>query len=242
MLPFPAKGFINIDVNFTMATNKMFYHPKRQSVFYLTVTPTNESADYAVYEYNIVTGKHEAYLLKGGLLECKAGRNYGWKQFPNVSYTLDKVVYNFPINSNIYSIDINTKEEKSYGGRSKYTSNLVSELEMPYDVPAAYKHLLENVHFFELQYDNWRDVYYRLHLGNIECGRKTDFMNLYPTKNLYLTTFNSAFEIINEMDLGEGQYDYWNYWGIMKDGFFIVKNLLSSDDENIFQFDIFHML
>lgn len=38
-LPFPEGGFIMVETNFSMATIKLFYHPQRNSVFYLTVTP-----------------------------------------------------------------------------------------------------------------------------------------------------------------------------------------------------------
>lgn len=238
VLPFPAGGFIVIDTNFSIATNRIFYHPERETVFYLTATPTNESADYKVYEYNLKSNNFQSYDLAGGALEKKAGKNYGWKQFPNVTYTLDNIVYNFPISSNIYSIDIKTKKGVAHGGRSNFTSNCVSELVMPYDFQMANKHLLENVHFFELQYDCRRNVYYRLHLGNVEYANKQDFYEIYNDKNIYVTVFNKDFEVINETDLGTGTYDYFNYWGVIGNGFFIAKNMIESDEENMLQFEL----
>lgn len=239
VLPFPVGGFIVVDTNFSIAANGIFYHPERETVLYLTATPTNEGADYKVYEYNLKLNNFQSYDLAAGVLEKRAGKNYGWKQFPNVSYTLDKIVYNFPISSNIYSIDIKTKKEAAYGGRSNFTSNCVSELVMPYDFQVANKHLLENVHFFELQYDRWRNVYYRLHLGDVEYINKKDFNDIYNDKKIYITVFNSDFEVINETDLGAETYNYFNFWGVIGNGFFIVKDNIESDEENMFQFDLF---
>ena len=237
VLPFPTGGFIVIDTNFSIATNKLFYHPERESIFYLTAIPTEVSAEYKVYEYNLNSKNFQSYDLKGGELEKESGKKYGWKQFPNVSYTLDKIVYNFPISSNVYSIDLKTKKETATGGRSKFTSNLVSELVMPYDFQMANKHLLENIHFFELQYDYSKDVYYRLHLGSVEYVDKQNFNDAYSEKNLYMTVFNKNFEIINESDLGMGGYNCFNYWGILNDAFFIARNIPESDETNVFQFD-----
>lgn len=237
LLPFPVDGFIVIDTNFSIATNSIFYHPERETVFYLTAIPTDEGSDYKVYEYDLKLNDFQSYDLVGGVLEKKSGKKHGWKQFPNVSYTLDKIAYNFPISSNIYSIDMKTKERTAYGGRSKFTSNSVAELAMPYDFQMANKHLLENVHFFELQYDRRRNVYYRLHLGDTECLNGQEFYELYNDKKIYLTVFNKDFEVINETDLGAGTYNYFNYWGVNGNGLFIVKNIVGSDEENLLQFD-----
>lgn len=238
ILPFPVGGFIVIDTNFSIATNGLFYHPERETVLYLTATPTDESADYKVYEYNLKLNNFQSYDLAGGALEKKAGKNYGWKQFPNVSFTFDKIVYNFPISSNIYSIDIKTKRGTAYGGCSNFTSNYVSELVMPYDFQMANKHLLENVHFFGLQYDRWRNVYYRLHLGDVEYVNKREFNEIYNDKRIYVTVFNRDFEVINETDLGAEVYNYFNFWGVIGNGFFIAKDIIESDEENMLQLDI----
>ena len=147
-LPFPEGGFIMVETNFSMATIKLFYHPQRNSVFYLTVTPTKESATYIVYEYSLNSGTFKAFELKGSETEKFAGKRFGFKQFPNVTYTDQDILYNFPISSNIYRIDIETGKETAFGGKSRYTPNLASELTMPYDMKDASKHHIENIHLF----------------------------------------------------------------------------------------------
>lgn len=240
-LPFPTEGFPLVETNFSMSTSKLFFHPIRESIFYLTVTPTEESANYLVYEYFIKIDTFKTYPLKGGILEKKAGRNFGWLQFPNVTYSKNDILYNFPINSNIYKINLETGKEYSFGGRSKYTSNVTSELCMPYTFQDADKHLIENVHFFEIQYEPQKDIYYRLHLDKVNFTTETKSNLLYNSKDMYLTIFNKNFEIIYENKLDSKTYNYLNSWGILNNRLFITKDNLLNDNKNFdtFEIDIF---
>lgn len=240
-LPLPPDGFPMVDTNFSTSTSKLFYHPTRESIFYLTVTPTNNSANYLVYEYFIKTDSFKTYALKGGNLEKNAGRNFGWMQFPNVTYSTNDILYNFPINSNIYKINIETGQESSFGGQSKYTSNVVSELIMPYTFQDADKHLIENVHFFEIQYDPTNEIYYRLHLDKSNYSSDTKSDLLYNNKDMYLTIFNNEFEIIYESKLDRKTYSYYNSWGILNNTFFITKDNKLDENKNFdsFEIDIF---
>lgn len=237
-LPFPTGGFTWVETNFSMATSKLFYHPTRESIFYLTVTPTKDSADYLVYEYSIKTDSFKTYPLKGGILEKKAGKNFGWMQFPNVTYTQNDILYNFPINSNIYKINIETGKESSFGGQSKYTSNTSSELCMPYSFQDADKHLIENVHFFEIQYEPQKDIYYRLHLDKAVFSTNTQSNLLYDSKDLYLTIFNKNFEIIYENKLDNKTYSYHNSWGILNNKLFINKDNILNDNKDPDSFEM----
>lgn len=55
---------------------------------------------------------------------------------------LDESTYTF-VNKQQNSIE--TGKESAFGGQSKYTSNVVSELCMPYTFPDADKHLIEKL-------------------------------------------------------------------------------------------------
>ena len=231
-LPFPERGFIMVETNFSTATTQLFYYPQRNSVFYLTVTPTEESAIYLVYEYSLNSGTFKAFELKGSETEKFAGKRFGFKQFPNVTYTGQDILYNFPISSNIYRIDIETGKETVFGGKSQYTPNLVSELTMPYDMKDAGKHHIENVHFFEIQYDPYKNIYYRLHLDKTENVSTTPFKDLCDSKELYLTCFDKNFRITSETKLENNIYTHYNSWGVIENGLFITKdNLLNEDQE-----------
>lgn len=240
-LPFPEGGFIMVETNFSMATIKLFYHPQRNSVFYLTVTPTEESATYIVYEYSLNSGTFKTFELKGSETEKFAGKRFGFKQFPNVTYTDQDILYNFPISSNIYRIDIETGKETAFGGKSRYTPNLASELAMPYDMKDASKHHIENIHFFEIQYDPYKNIYYRLHLDKTENVSTTPFRTLCDSKELYLTSFDKNFRITSETKLENNIYTHYNSWGVLDNGLFITEdNLLDENkDFEAFQLVIF---
>ena len=230
-----------VETNFSMATIKLFYHPQRNSVFYLSVTPTEESATYIVYEYSLNSGTFKTFELKGSETEKFAGKRFGFKQFPNVTYTDQDILYNFPISSNIYRIDIETGKETAFGGKSRYTPNLASELTMPYDMKDASKHHIENIHFFEIQYDPYKNIYYRLHLDKTENVSTTPFRTLSDSKELYLTSFDKNFRITSETKLENNIYTHYNSWGVLDNGLFITEdNLLDENkDFEAFQLVIF---
>lgn len=240
-MPFPEEGFPLVDTNFSMSTSHLFYHPARESIFYLTVTPTEEGADYLVYEYFLKTDTFQTYPLRGGILEKKAGRNFGFMQFPNVTYSETAIIYNFPINSNIYKISIETGKESSFGGQSQYTANMASELSMPYTFQDADKHMIENIHFFEVQYDAGKDVYYRLHLDKANYSTDIKSNQLYSGKEMYLTVFNNRFETIYEGKLEGKTYSYHNSWGIVSNKLFITKDNMLNDNKkpDSFEMDLF---
>ena len=124
-----------------------------------------------------------------------------------------------------------TREKKAFGGKSKFTPNVVSELRMPYSFQDADRHLLENVHFFEMQYDRENGLYYRLHLGKTSYEQSEEFGAQYKSKRLYLTVFNPAFQVIGEVDLGSGIYNYYNFWGVTGKGLFLARNAKLNDEE-----------
>jgi len=167
--------------------------------------------------------------------------DYGWKQLPNVNFTDSKIIYNLPIESNIYVIDIETGKSNIYGGKSKYTKNEVDKLNLPYDFEQGNRHISENVHFYELNHDPFRDVYYRLHSDIAEFDATQDFESLLNKKELYLTVFNNKFEVINETKTDTQKYIFRNCWGITSKGFFMTRGNMFYNDVNFeqFQIDIF---
>lgn len=238
-LPFPEDGFSLVETNFSMASIKLFYHPQRNSVFYLALTPTEESANYFAYEYSIDSGLLQTYPLKGSGKEKFAGKRYGSKQFPNVTFTNQYILYNSPISSNIYRINIETGKESAFGGKSRYTPNMVSELTMPYNMNDVSQHIIDNVHFFEIQHDPQRNIYYRLHLDKSEYSSTIPFNTLYDGKKLYLTSFDDKFRITSEVLLDKNTYNYFNSWGVMNKGLFLTKDNSLNEDKD---FELFQLV
>lgn len=187
----------------------------------------------------IDSGLLKTYPLKGSGKEKFAGKRYGSKQFPNVTFTNQYILYNFPISSNIYRINIETGKESAFGGKSRYTPNMVSELTMPYNMNDVSQHIIDNVHFFEIQHDPQRNIYYRLHLDKSEYSSTIPFNTLYDGKKLYLTSFDDKFRITSEVLLDKNTYNYFNSWGVMNKGLFLTKDNSLNEDKD---FELFQLV
>ena len=82
-----------------------------------------------------------------------------------------------------------------------------------------------------MQYDRENDLYYRLHLGKTSYDQSEEFGVQYKSKRLYLTVFTPAFQVIGEVDLGSGIYNYYNFWGVTGKGLFLARNAKLNDEE-----------
>ena len=228
------EGFVITDTNYSIAANKLYYNKKRKSLFY-TVRSTREDPLFFVYEYCLENGQISKNEIQGVGFE-KDIKSYGWKQLPNVTFTDEKIIYNFPFESNIYTVDIETGKKQAFGGKSKFTDNVVSHISGSFSFEMAERHKVENIHFFEILYNSAKNVYYRLHVGKSEFIDGEDIFKLYNRKKMYIMVFDSNFNIINETELMPNKYYYINNWGMMSDGLFIAS---IPADENKYEYDIF---
>jgi hypothetical protein len=232
------EGEVSLTItNFSIGTSKIYYNSKRNSLFSLMMSVSSDKAGFFVEEYSLLNGSIKKYPVTM-VVEKNLRYSYGWKQCPNVTFTDTKILYNFPIESNVYVIDVETGNNMVYGGKSQYTNNEVGPLNFPYDFEKANRHIIENVHFFELNYDPVNDVYYRLHLNRTGSDVTRDFEDIYNCREMYLTVFNSEFEVINESKLDNFTYNYRNCWGILSKGLFIAKSNFHRKDINHEQFEM----
>ncbi|MDR0699957.1 MAG: DUF4221 domain-containing protein [Tannerella sp.] len=241
-IPSLNDGVPLIMTNFSICTSKLFYNSDRNSLFFLTLSVRNEKDVFFVTEFSLPDYSTKTYPVNT-IAEKDFRNDYGWKQAPNVTYTNKTVIYNFPVESNIYVIDLESGKTSIYGGKSRYTSNEVSKLGPNFDMSGGEKHINENVHFFDILHDPLRNTYYRLHLDGIEYNAQTDFRTTYLSKDLYLMVYNEKFEVINETKLDSRKYNYFNCWGMLSKGLFIAKdNELNNDtDFECYQIDIFNI-
>jgi hypothetical protein len=205
-----------VDTNFSTASVKLYYNGKRRSLFY--------ASKLFVYEHFIEHDSIAKYrLLESPFLKGKEESAYGWKQIPNITYTDATIIYNYPIASDIYTIDLMTQEESLFGGESRYTSNLSNQLRSGFTFENAERHKVENIHFFEVMYNKRYNVYYRLHLGENTDMDEQNLFESYNRKRMYLMVFDQNFRVISEVDLGVGQYSYMNSWISIDEGLLLFK-------------------
>ena len=170
--------------------------------------------------------------------------NYtGYLSVPNFSFFNDRIYYCFSGESNIYSYDLNTNETNIYGGRSKFTKSLAESIPRNSTFDQKLRHRLTSATFFNITYDPFRDIFYRLHYGNLDYSISNETNNTFNDKSLYLMIFNKEFELLEEIKLDN--YTYLpEFCGISEEGLFLNSNhemneKFSADYSNFKLFKIF---
>lgn len=229
--PVPDGGFIMMFSNFSLGINSLYYNNVRKSIFYLAFNESDEN-QYFVYEYFLLEDKFIQRKINGTELETNIRTDYGWRQMPNISYTDYNIIYNYPINSNIYTINIESGEQHSFGAQSKYTDNRAKKTTSPLTFESADRNLIESVHFFNILYNKSHDVYYRLHLGEGDYHVKENTHTQFSSKPIYLMLFDNEFNVIDEIGLEKLKYDYFTSWGMLNSGLYLIEreNLESNQD------------
>lgn len=142
---------------------------------------------------------------------------------PTISFNGSEIFCCFTGESNIYSLDLENGKSKAFGGRSAYTKNIATPLARDASKEQKDQHRLESASFFNLRYDPYRDLYYRLHFGDIKYRMSDDINERYGDKGLYLMIFNSDVELIKEIELEK--YTYLpEFYGISEEGLFLNAN------------------
>jgi len=87
-------------------------------------------------------------------------------------------------------------------------------------------HRAENVSYFNVHYDPYRDLYYRLHYGDVQhkgSYSMEDINAMYGEKGLYLMIFNSELELIKETVLEKYTF-VPEFYGISEEGILLNAN------------------
>lgn len=121
---------------------------------------------------------------------------------PNITFCKDKILFGFPVESNIFAYDRLSGSTRKFGGASKFCSNLAKR----YSSDQNYNFRNEGTWFNSLNYDSIGNYYYRTHWGNQpksdQYGKLTDG----STKPGYIMIFDKEFKIIDEIKLRD---DLW---------------------------------
>lgn len=227
--------------NFSIGCIKLYFDSKKNALYYVT-TSTSDSTLFYVNEYNLNNDQIKRYPLANTLNKHNVKKEFGWKQLPNVTFYENEVIFNYPIESDIYRMNLETHRTERYGGKSKFTENIAHTLSSNFSFEDAERHKIENVHFFEVNKNVKKNIYYRLHLDKQSFDNKNIFEQ-YLSKQFYLTIFDDNFQVINEIHLNKQQkYSHINSWGCINDGFFInimPQDIMDDNKDEYFILDIF---
>ena len=225
--------------NYSNASIQLYFDTHSQSMYYVTLKMGDESIFY-INEADLRQEKHKKTVLPYTGAEQGVGHLYGWMQHPNVTYHFPLVIYNFPFNSNVYTIDLHSGIVKTYGADSRYTRNTASETHSV-TMEDWYRHLIENVHFYEVNYDPYRKRYYRLHVNGIDFTAGMAIDKQLFKKQLFLTVFDQDLNVIDEFPLSNDTYNLNGGWGVFEKGFFIIKDHPNAEfpDDDKMKYDVF---
>ncbi len=145
---------------------------------------------------------------------------------PHVSFDGSMIFCCFKGESNIYSFDLENGRTKEYGGRSSFSKPFAAPLDRNASREEKSKHRVESVSYLNLRYDPYRDLYYRLHFGDIKHNASDSMEDInatYLEKGLYMMIFNSKLELIKEVALEK--YTYLpEFYGLSEEGIYLNAN------------------
>lgn len=236
-LPVDEGEHIINNANYSNATIKLDYDAKSNSLRYVTVDMSDKSYFY-INEFDLETETVKKTELPYTEAEQGIGEKFGWMQHPNVTYRNNRVIYNFPFNSNVYTLNLDTQEMDSFGGKSKFTKNTTSETDLA-SMDNWFRHTIENVHFYEVNYDTHKDCYYRLHSEGVDFNSNVEMGELLKNKRLYLTIFDGDLNVINEFEFAKDKYPL-SGGDVLLGGLFLINDSSGKEAEQyeLLEYDV----
>lgn len=216
---------ILINTNYAIQISHLYYNKLRQSLMFLIQDMSAKT--FAVKEV-FANGKGDAnaYKLLPSNVIPDMSEGYGFMNCPNVNYVDNTIIYNYPVESSIYTLNILTNARTSIKAESSFTPNVVgkcqgkgySELE---------KHRLENPYFYDVMYIPYYKMYARLHIDGVEYDAERGIDKMINDRDLYLMLFNDGMEKVGEVKLAKHRYNFFTGWGASYSGIVLfVDNML----------------
>lgn len=213
-----------INTNYAMNTAKFSYNPKRHSLLYLT-----RKDDFIVEEYDIKKRKIiKTYPLSYSIINPKGSLLYADMDAPNVNFVDNKIIYNYPYESTIYLLDMDSGKQLLIDAPSCYTSNKAQTCNANgYSIWE--RHRIENVHFYDIMYLPECKTYIRLHIGGIDFSEKESVQTLLDSRPIYMMAFDKDFNIMGESKLAGKRYSCFTGWCALKNSVLLFNENSLSD-------------
>ncbi len=162
--------------------------PGKQEVFFLELDLMNETH----------------YLHQVKISDCYTLLN-GQRNFINVSFKGDSIIYNSSCSSEIFVYDFGNKQTSIFDGESSLSRNSIPHINT--DNPEAlWRHIIENPRFFGVIHSPADDLYYRLHWKEAVFQSDQDPNTIAYDKPVVLSVFSEDFQVLFETILPGHQY------------------------------------
>ena len=220
-----------INTNHAMFTSHLYYNEIRQSLMFLVKKMASQT--FVVRELFLDKGKDAIdYELEPSRIIPDITSGYAFINAPNVNFTTTDIIYNYPFQSSVYTLDIQTGERKYVPAQSQYTENIVERVEPGTDYSTIEKCRIQNPHFFDVMYIPKLKKYVRLHLGGVDFDEKRGRDELMNDRILYLMIFDEKMKVLGESKLLEHRYNNFTGWSVSYNGVALfVDNILDEEDD-----------
>lgn len=220
-----------INTNHAMFTSHLYYNEIRQSLMFLVKKMASQT--FVVRELFLDKGKDAIdYELEPSRIIPDITSGYAFINAPNVNFTTTDIIYNYPFESSVYTLDIQTGERKYVPAQSQYTENIVERVEPGTDYSTIEKCKIQNPHFFDVMYIPKLKKYVRLHLGGVDFDEKRGRDELMNDRILYLMIFDEKMKVLGESKLLEHRYNNFTGWSVSYNGVALfVDNILDEEDD-----------
>lgn len=225
---------IIVERNHAISTTDLYYDEIRHSLLFGIRNASTTPVSFQVCELFLSDSIPPViYPLQPSIEIPKVGDgDYANMNRPNITFTSDKIVYNYPVESHIYVMDRKSRQTDIYEADSKYCKNKADKCESRDDYAKWEKHGVVNPHFYEVRYMPARDMYIRLHVGEEEYDTSKKLGDILAGRKLYLTAFDNRFNVIGERELASRRYSLWTGWCVTEDALLIyVDNPLSEEEK-----------
>lgn len=125
------------------------------------------------------------------------GKFYGDKMYPNMIAYKEGLIYTFEFSNNIFLFNPFNRKEEIIQLTSDFTKNESSEISKDdyEDTKLRVKYHMNEIHFYGIQYDHYRNLFYRVHMDKRESSDEK--------ARFYLTILNEQFKKLHEFQLPE---------------------------------------
>lgn len=236
----PSGQSVMIDRNYAISSTNLYYDAVHRSLLFGIKDASGSSVSFKVREFFLDTQKCVEILLPSSTEIPNVGDgDYANMNKPNLTFTADKIICNYPVESNIYVVSRASGKFEIFNAPSSYTTNKAKPCSSREDYAQWERHGIENTHFYELMYLPSTDKYVRLHLGAQEYDQTKDISTLLSRRRLYLTLFDKNFSVLGEQELPFGRYSFFTGWCPTEDALllFVDHPLLGEKQTENLTFD-----
>ena len=225
---------VMVERNYAISTTDLYYDRSRCSLLFGIRNADTNPVSFEVREIFLSDSVPQIiYPLHLSVDVPEVGNGeYANMDRPNITFTPDKIIYNYPVESHIYVMDRMSKETKVYEAYSSYCKNKADKCESRKDYAKWEKHGVVNSHFNEVRYLPDRDMYIRLQVKEETYDTSKRLGEILSGRKFYLTVLDNHFSVIGESELASKRYSLLTGWCTTSDALLLyVDNPLSGGEK-----------